>query len=905
MQAMSPSEKAAPAQAYDQALQRLNPQQRDAVEHIEGPVMVIAGPGTGKTQILASRIGRILQHTDAQPENILCLTFTEAGVVAMRQRLQQFIGASAHRVGIYTFHGFCNLVIQENPDRFGFREAEPISELDARIQVERLLDALPKGNPLRRRGGSFRSTYFEVPRLLKLYNLMNTEGLSEESIEAAIAEHLETQKQHPDFYYKRGSKNYKKGDFKEKDYQKLVDHMETLRAALATRSPYNSIKKENGWYDFDDMIHDTLEAFKNNENLLLDYQERFQYVLVDEYQDTNGAQNGILELLVQFWERPNLFVVGDDDQAIYSFQGASLSNILNFAEHYQQAGIHMVVLKENYRSSQPILDAARALIAHNSERLEGHPGLPHIDKSLTAANSEAARNQEKPMITAWYNEAQEVVGTADAIRQLIEAGTDPGEIAVLYRKHKQAEPILEQLRRLGIPVQLKRRENLFEQPFVRQVLQLFNYLDRESRLPYSADADLFEMLHAGWTGIAPRTMAGLSWSMREGLPKRKRGYARWRDFLADAGTYGSPSGEADLFHQSDAENLQAVKAYADKIEAWLKGMRDYTLQGFVEWVLVDSGILRWVLEHKNRVDLLESLNSFFDLVRSESARRHDLDLAAFMERVASYRQHEVWLSVDRSIRSEPGVFFSSAHGSKGLEFDHVFILSADKPNWDGKGRSQTYALPPMAERSTTDEQAAIEETRRLFYVAMTRARKSLHIGFAERRNDGKDISECRFVAELCDSGLVERRAVQLPEKAVFDFWRQYVEPPLPQRTPYLSGEKARIAKLLEHYQLSVTHLNKYLRCPISFYYENILKIPAAKNRAMTFGTAVHDALEGYVKAMLADPENAWPKGVRSGHRAGPRKPQGLYRCPTALLEQRHPNRNRPKQGGLRRRTLAR
>lgn len=847
------------AEAYAQAYAGLNAQQREAVDRIDGPVMVIAGPGTGKTQILATRIGRILEQTDAQPENILCLTYTEAGVVAMRQRLQQFIGAAAHRVGIYTFHGFCNLVIQENQDRFGFREAEPISELDAKILVEELIDALKAGNPLRRRGGSFKSTYFEVPRLLKLYSILNREGLHTEQVHQAIGEHLEREKDNPEYIYKNSKTGvYKKGDLNEKRYQQLVDKMDLLKAALDTCASYNSGKKKKGWYDFDDMIHDVLEAFQTDEGLLLDYQERFQYVLVDEYQDTNGAQNAILELLVQYWENPNLFVVGDDDQAIYSFQGANLSNIINFSAKYNAYGLHMVVLKENYRSSQRILDAARALVLHNHERLEGNPQLPHIDKSLTASNDAVANLEHKPVVTEWYNNAHEVVGTAAAIRELIEAGTNPGEIAVLYRKHRLAEPILEQLDQLGIPVQLKRRENLFDQPFARQILQLFEYLNKESQHPYSADGALFQMLHAGWTGIRPSTMAGLSWEMRKSTNKRKYGYKHWREFLSDAGTYGSPSGEADLFHQQDADNLQAVKAYLDKLESWLTDMQSMTLQGFVEQVLIQSGILRWVLQHKDKVDLLETLNTFFDLVRSETARQHTLDLQGFMERLESYRQHEVRLSVDRSIRSDPGVFFSTAHGSKGLEFDHVFILSADADNWDKKGRAQTYTLPPLTERFVASDAAETEETRRLFFVAMTRARKRLHIGFAGMRNDEKSMSESRFIAELGESGMVERRQIRLPEEAVLDFWQRYVDPPMPQRTPFLSGEKARIAKLLEHYQLSVTHLNKYLRCPISFYYENILKIPAAKNRAMTFGTAVHDALEAYVKGMIKDEEQAWP-----------------------------------------------
>ena len=325
---------------YLQEYQKLNENQRLAVDTIEGPVMVIAGPGTGKTQILAARIGKILLETDATPQNILCLTYTDAGAIAMRKRLLQFIGPDSYKVNIYTFHGFCNEVIQQNLSLFEKTALNPISDLE-KIQIYKtLIDHLPKNNPLKRYRGD---VYYEIKNLQNLFSAMKREGWLPEYIVKCIDQYLEKIKGDDNFKYKRASakSGVKVGDYKPA-YFTEIERMEKLCAAVNQFTNLQDLMKQNSLYDFDDMINWVILAFKENKNLLADYQERFQYILVDEYQDTSGTQNEIVKLLIEFWDEPNVFVVGDDDQSIFRFQGANIENMENFANSYE--GLLKIVL---------------------------------------------------------------------------------------------------------------------------------------------------------------------------------------------------------------------------------------------------------------------------------------------------------------------------------------------------------------------------------------------------------------------------------------------------------------------------------------------------------------------------------------------------------------------------------
>src|SRR5690606_11276108 len=346
----------------------LNPAQREAVDAIYGPVMVIAGPGTGKTEVLAMRIAALLR-SDAQinPYEILCLTFTEEATVAMRRRLLQIIGEDAHKIHIYTFHAFCNQIIQTNLEYFGIRDLKPISDLERMEILYDIIEKLPEDNALRRLKGNL---YYDARYLKSLFDLMKTEAWTPDRINEAIDFYLQDIRERDEFKYKRGNtkKGIKPGDLKEEQIKKEEEKMKRTRAAAAIYYIYQQRLNELGRYDFNDMILWVLKAFKEHPDFLRRQQERFQFLLVDEFQDTSGAQSELLYLLADYWDEPNLFVVGDDDQAIFEFQGARIKNITEFYEKHKQA-IKVIVLKENYRSSQNVLNPAMDLIRHNEERL--------------------------------------------------------------------------------------------------------------------------------------------------------------------------------------------------------------------------------------------------------------------------------------------------------------------------------------------------------------------------------------------------------------------------------------------------------------------------------------------------------------------------------------------------------
>ena len=254
---------------FNEEYQKLNEKQRQAVDTIEGPVMVIAGPGTGKTQILAARIGKILLETDVNPQNILCLTYTDAGAIAMRKRLLQFIGPDSYKVNIYTFHGFCNEVIQQNLSLFEKTALNPVSDLE-RIQLyKKLIDNLPKNNLLKRYRGD---VYYEIKNLQHLFSAMKKEGWTPEYIAGCIEQYLEKIKDDDNFKYKRASakSGAKVGDYKPAFFEE-TERMEKLRAAVNEFSNFQDLMKQNNLYDFDDMINWVIKVFKENKNLLADY----------------------------------------------------------------------------------------------------------------------------------------------------------------------------------------------------------------------------------------------------------------------------------------------------------------------------------------------------------------------------------------------------------------------------------------------------------------------------------------------------------------------------------------------------------------------------------------------------------------------------------------------------------
>jgi DNA helicase-2/ATP-dependent DNA helicase PcrA len=823
---------------FQEALANLNPEQLAAVNKMDGPVLVVAGPGTGKTQILAARIGKILTDTDALPNEILCLTYTDAGAIAMRKRLFDFIGPDAYRVNIYTFHAFCNEIIQENLEYFGKLNLEPLSELDGAMLFRELVDEFPNEHLLKRFTGD---VYFDSPRLKRLFSTMKSEGWSEESIAAAVKEYLEDLPNREEFIYKRANAKagIKIGDPKQKDIDKVAEAMQKLMAAVNEYKNYSGKMATNNWYDYDDMIIWVLKAFRENEEILRKYQERYQYILVDEFQDTSGSQNELLKFLLNYWETPNVFVVGDDDQSIFKFQGANMKNILDFANDYVSA-LHTVVLKHNYRSNQQILNISKALINNNNERLTSQLKL---DKDLQASHPRFSELTIQPVIREYENPGKEVVDVAMQIKKLIEKGTPPNEIAVIYRNHSQVEELLQYLDVEKIAVNTKRKIDVLEQPFGEKIITILRYLALEMDSPYSGDELLFEIMHYDFFSIAPIEVAKASIAVAKenyATASNNQPKTSLRRYISEMHTPAQPG----LF--DTVQNVE-MKFLINNIDFLLKESVSVTLQQFFQQVIGKMGILRYIMHQHDKGTYMQMLTSFFDFLKDESRKKPEIKLSDLILTIDLMKKNNIRLSLNQMIFSEKGINFLTAHGSKGLEYEHVFFIGCDKKTWDAKGRNNGFSYPDTLTQAKGDDIAQKEESRRLFYVALTRAKQCLMISYSCTDKNGKDQESSQFVGEILADTHLRVEHPQVNEEDMIGFYATQFNVDDKPKVELLDTNY--INQLLQNYTLSVTHLNNYLDCPLRFYFQCLIRVPSGKSPSATFGQAVHWALNRTFKKL--------------------------------------------------------
>jgi DNA helicase-2/ATP-dependent DNA helicase PcrA len=800
--------------------EKLNEKQRLAATELDGAMLVIAGPGTGKTQIISARIASILSNTDTKPSQVLCLTYTDAGAVAMRMRLLQFIGPSAYQVRIQTFHAFCNTVIQENLSYFGIRGLSAVSELETIELIHQVIDGFKKDNPLKRYGGDI---YYETNNLLSLYQLMKKESWSANFLHTKIDEYLQSLPHRDEYTYKVSRGKYKKGDLKQDALDAEQDRMKRLKAAADSFAVFQELMRKNNRYDFADMILWVIDAFKKDLTLLRNYQEQYLYFLVDEFQDTSGSQNEILNLLISYWHNPNIFCVGDDDQSIYRFQGASVDNIHRFIKTYEPKTI---TLTNNYRSTEQILAAAESLISLNKNRIDASKHLEANPRSHTTL---------LPEVMSFQNLFHEAAGICERIETLLSQGVAPGEIAVLYRNHKNADDIIQYLTSRNIPFSIRRKKNILHEPLIRQLVNLLSYLSKELSKPHSGESLLFEILHYDFWNINTLELAGIAID----ITKNKNGIS-WREKLRQA---ENSKNKPDLF---SSEEKKSVVNASVLIEKWIKNSVNLSLQQLIEQVINDSGILYKALTtdtHKNNLTLL---HSFFDFVKSECEKNPKLTLKKLIETIDLMENEGLGIDTEEVLHTDDGIQLMTVHASKGLEFDYVFIIGCNTQNWEETRNRSPFKFPDNLFEITSED--ADEEHRRLFYVGLTRARKHFAVSYVLKSMNGKDLEKSRFVAELESSNTCTSNQVHVSDALLVNFELALRKPKtLPPINDlfHFSG----ITPLLEKYTLSVTHLNNYLKCPTAFYFNNILRVPGPINPSMTFGSAVHYALERLFKDM--------------------------------------------------------
>ncbi len=807
----------------------LNDAQNVAVEEIDGPLITIAGPGTGKTQLLSARVVSILNKTDLLPDNILCLTFTDAATVALRKRLIEFMGAQAHKVSIFTFHSFCQKVINENQNEIGNLALEPISELEIIENYNKIIDGFRSENPLKHYKVPYiyRSEIFELNRLLK------QERLTKESIFKIIDQQIAELPFNEKVLYKRAYKGNKKGDINQVSYEKEIDKFNKLKAATVACYDFRALLAEKGRYDFDDMIIWVIDFLNTNAYALLNYQEKYQYIMVDEYQDTNKAQNELMLLLASYWDCPNVMVVGDDDQSIYRFQGANIENMHDFETRFAKH-LKKVVLNKNYRSSQLILDAASRVINKNTCRLISN-------KNLLADKIDSSYNQT-PCVVACDNPLYETAFIVNAIKEAQRDGIPLSEIAILYKNHSQVEHLKAYLTAINIPFNLRKRTNILSLPLIKNIIELLYYIKDERLKPYSGDFRLFNILHFDFWEIAPLDIAKMAFFI-------KNAKTRWRDTVNGINDHPELS---KIISKSGTLHIQKV---ASDIEYWIGKTFNYTLPQLLEKVIGKGGILSYIMLDSKKLFLLQALQTFFDYLKEETRKKPNLTLEGFLQTIQLMQVNNLTLQAEEIIVKGDGVNLITAHSSKGLEFEMVVVMGCNKTIWE-KTKDR---LPfNMREVMVPDSiNSILEENRRLFYVACTRAKSRLLVTYNLADLNLKDEQESRFVTEFLESKIpkfimTDVSNEQIAEVQLAIFGTEYSD------KDFEPIGKEFLNKFTDNYVLSATHLDSYLECPIKFYYRNLLQIPSAITGPLSFGNSIHRALELFFKAMLNHPEKKYP-----------------------------------------------
>ncbi len=785
---------------FDELYKKLNKQQKEAVDYIEGPVMVIAGPGTGKTQILTLRIANILKNTDTNPENILALTFTESGVASMRKRLTEIIGSPAYSVSINTFHGFCNSVIKNYPENFShIIGSQSITEVDQIKILENLILDLPL-KKLRPFGDSF----LYIRDILFAVNSLKREGIDENLFSEIAVKEAENFEKIDDLYYESGAH---KGKMKGK-YAEMKKNIEKNLDLSLIYTGYQKQLKAKKLYDYSDMIMEVLKTLTEDKELLLILQEKYQYFLIDEHQDTNNAQNKILELLCNFHTNPNIFIVGDEKQAIFRFQGASIQNFLYFKNIYPEA--KLIALEENYRSTQAILDSAHSLLAG--------------PKSLKA---NVKHNEVKNTIYGFSKPEIEYYFLAKDIEQKIKSGVNPQEIAVLFRDNKDSTPVVDMLQRFGIQFSLESDQDILADRDIKKLILLFRTINE-----FGSQELFMESLHIDFLGFIPLDIYKLiNYSNRNKI------------------SVFEAVKNLNTLNLAGLENPQKINEYFGKLSEWAVMAKNKSAMDIFEEVSRKSGYLAYILGSHEAVEKMERLTGFFDEIKSFSESHKDATIGDFLDYLNTLKEHNILIK--KNIISHAGnrVRLMTAHKSKGLEFEYVYIINVYDGHWGNRRRAEKLVLPHRIFALMNKELEEGDENsdeRRLFYVALTRAKKGVAISYAKANIEGRDQLPSVFLqemkSELLQYGDAEKYEKEFTERKDIIF--------IPKQNVSVDiKNKDFIRDIFEKNGLSVSALNNYLRCPWQYFYSNLLRIPQAPTKHQLYGTAVHEALKIFFDAV--------------------------------------------------------
>lgn len=803
------------SELFNKLYKQLNPAQKKAVDTIDGPVMVIAGPGTGKTQILTLRIANILIKTDINPENVLALTFTESAVFQMRKRLVDIMGTPGFRVEVSTFHGFCNDVIKNNPENFphlissnAATDLEQIQIMEQILENTKLELLRPFGDLL----------YYLKPALSAI-NDLKKEGIIPQEFEKSLNLQQIDFEKIEDLYYDKGAHT---GKMKGK-YQDIQRQLNKNLELLIVYKKYQQSLVSKKLYDFNDMLLEVIEMIQKDEQLLLRLQEKYQYILVDEHQDTNAAQNKIVELMASFYESPNLFVVGDEKQAIYRFQGASLENFLYFKTLYPEA--ILINLDQNYRSTQTVLDASTSMISKGS--------TPSLFPESLNLKSQNKYNEEQIRIVEINDYHGEYLFLVKDIQDKINSGVLPEEISVLSRNNKDLIPLVECLEEKQIPLVLESEQDVLSDPYIKKLILLFQTIE-----DIQSDSKLFKAMHIDFLQIEPLDIYKIiKYSSKESLSIC--------EVLEDE----------KLSENLNIKSQKQIEDFYKKLIKWHKDQYNVQFNHLFTEVLKKSGLLEQVMKSSNSVETLDKFATLYEQIKLQMEKSSQFDLKQFLIYLDLLQTHQISIKKGIKTNFKKAVRLMTAHRSKGLEFDYIYIINSFDGHWgNSRKRSQYFHLPwdylgiklvPLEQGDLNDDE------RRLFYVALTRAKKGVTISYSTCSLEGKEQSPAQFVSEIEESFKIKVDTKDFEQELASDKSKIFIS-----KLDYSSAElekqflekKDFFAEIFYRQGLSATGLNNFLLCPWRFIFRNLLQIPDVKTKSMVFGSGVHVALSKYLKS---------------------------------------------------------
>jgi DNA helicase II / ATP-dependent DNA helicase PcrA len=762
-------------------LEGLNEQQRQAVTHGEGPLLVVAGAGTGKTEVITKRIAYLIASGKAKASEILALTFTEKAASEMEERVDRLLPYGMIDTRIMTFHAFGDWLLKSYALDLGLdnsptlmTQPQQIVFLRQNLDEFRLDYYAPVGNPDR-----------YIQALANYFARLKEELIM------------------PEDYIKFAEGLASKASTEE-DKLEGVKQAELAVAYLT----YRNLCRSKGLIDFSDQVGLPVELLTKRPNVARELKQAFIYVLVDEFQDTNLAQARLLELLVG--AKGNLTVVGDDDQSIYKFRGAAISNILAFKERYQ--GIKQVVLTRNYRSTQEVLDSAYRLIQHNNpDRLEVRN---NIDKRLISD-----KHGPLPSLEVQSTFGLESEHLAQTIKRRIDEGQAPGEIAVLVRKHAQAKVVMQALETKGVAYKYSGSQSLYEQPEVQIMLYFLQYITNPT--------DSVSLYHLLVSDVYNADPSGLMEAA--GLARRRN--RSLEEVLKDAE------------FAPDTSLERVLNSFYSQVTQWRKLAREMTVGQLAYNFLDTTGFLARLAEDSRTDPRLEQkvrhLAKFFNLLQEFERISEDKSALGYILVAQALRQagddSEAGLVDDTENRE---VNISTIHKSKGLEYRTVFLFDLVKGAFPAAGRSEPIKIPDqLLDREVLPGgDWHLQEERRLMYVAITRAKQDLILSYSPDHGGVRVRKPSPFITEALgvEAPSIKTAAPANPVEQIELFKLGSVSPSLPPR--FMSGQTLH---------LTPHQIDDYLSCPENFRYLYVLEVPQPPQPALMYGSMVHAIIHQY------------------------------------------------------------